>query len=203
MRVAACRNHNSSFKGTTDQLCNSRLFKFTQNHLPVREEMTPSHKYIGILIGACSWKISYVNRWKRGVAITLRQALPNLIGCKNYDWRKHPRQCVDDYVESCLCGPTTVTLRCKRIKPIFNNIEISRGKSNCAEVVKHMIDGVKLISLIRFPDSSYNPVKFGQRPPINRQHLAGILKPSYHRTLLDTVTRRIETVEITQGDARR
>src|SRR4029077_8028090 len=103
--------------------------------------------------------------------VICRQVFPDLVGSESKQRRKHSCQRVRDQVKRGLRRtPRQATWRVG-IKPILQDVEISRGKRDGGEVIERVIDGVKLICFISFADRSNYLVKLSQRPAVSFKQL--------------------------------
>src|SRR5687768_1929915 len=121
------------------------------------------------------------------------EILPNLIHSKHKDWRQHPRQGVGNLMQSCLCGTASVAPRGIGIQTVFDDVEITSRKRYRREVVKQVIDRVKLVSLISLHHLAGNRVQLSQRPTVNLEHFVWG----------NAVIGRIKTVDVTKRKADR
>ena len=57
-----------------------------------------------------------------------RQVFPDLVGGEDEYRRQHQRECIADLQQRRLRRPPCFVARCKRVKPILENVKVTRGK---------------------------------------------------------------------------
>src|ERR1041385_6964272 len=120
------------------------------------------------------------------------QVLPDLVSRKHEDRRDHPRKCIHDLEQRSLRRPPCFVTRRKRVKPILDDVEITRREANCRPVEQSTIDVVKLVSFVRREHFLCYATQLGERPAVD-------LFPLLVR---HSVACRIEAVEIAEREPR-
>src|SRR6185369_6923236 len=107
------------------------------------------------------------------------QIFPNLIRGEHEQRGKHTRQRVCDLVKRGLRRTPCEAAWRVGIKPILQDVEISRRKRDGAEVIERVVNSVKFISCIGFANRAHYSVKLSQRPVVSfKQLLEGYPIPS-------------------------
>jgi len=85
-------------------------------------------------------------------SIFMLHVLPDLIGCKREDGSHESHEDFEDLVHSGLSGFSGDRFGWGHIEPVFNDVQIKRGKIKDAEVVETMVHGVKFEIVIGIED---------------------------------------------------